>query len=180
VRNFVTISPSIRTNSARVLYSLWNSGIEIADRYIKTFRCGLVEDAWDPPEIDMKRFQAKLVEIRDDLYANSKAVGVTRGLSVAANQSERPLWNQPSINGSTGVLQKAATSWTKAGAQALLNVKRRAEWRFASLTRDTPSLAQQPLNSPAFYGLELKVNWLIVTYLSRLYELAESDIGGGA
>jgi hypothetical protein len=43
---------------------------------MKIFRCGLVEDAWDHPEIDIRRFQAietKLDENRDYLYANSKA-----------------------------------------------------------------------------------------------------------
>jgi hypothetical protein len=55
-------------NLARVQHSLWNSGIEIADWYMKIFRCGLVEDAWDHPEIDIRRFQAietKLDEIRN-------------------------------------------------------------------------------------------------------------------
>lgn len=64
-------------NLARVQHSLWNNGIEMADWYMKIFRCGLIEDAWDHPEINIKRFQeieAKLDELRDYLYANSKAV----------------------------------------------------------------------------------------------------------
>ena len=54
----------------------------------------LVEDAWDNPEIDIRRFQAietKLDEIRDHLYANSNAVAGTRGLSAGVSESERPM-----------------------------------------------------------------------------------------
>jgi hypothetical protein len=75
-------------NQARVQRSLWNSGIEIADSYMKIFRCSLVEDAWDR-EIDIRRFQAierKLDEIRDYLYRNSKAV---RGYARAFRRGER-------------------------------------------------------------------------------------------
>jgi len=87
------LSPHSR-NLVRVQHSLWNKDIEIADWYIKIFRCGLVEDAWDHPEIDIRRFQAietKLDEIRDHLYANSNAVAGTRGLSAGVSESERPM-----------------------------------------------------------------------------------------
>jgi len=57
VRNFRPYLSKHSQNRARVQHSLWNSGIEIAD-YMKIFRCGLVEDAWDIPEIDIRRFQA--------------------------------------------------------------------------------------------------------------------------
>ena len=115
------------SNLARVLHSLWNSGIEIADWYMKIFRCGLVEDAWDHPEIDIKKFQAietKLDEIRDYLHANSKAVGgyvraFRRGERVGTAHVESTV-NQL-IN--WRFCKKQQMAWTKAGAQALLHVK---------------------------------------------------------
>ena len=59
-------------NLERVQHSLWNSGI-VADWYMKIFRCGLVEDAWDHPEIDIGKFQAietRLDEIRGYLHSD--------------------------------------------------------------------------------------------------------------
>jgi hypothetical protein len=114
-------------NLARVQHSLWNSGIEIADWYMKIFRCGLVEDAWDHTEIDIKRFQAivtKLDEIRDYLYRNSKAVvgyarAFRRGERVGTAHVESTV--NPLIN--WRFCKKQQMAWTKAGAQALLHVK---------------------------------------------------------
>lgn len=104
-------------NLARVQHSLWNSGIEIAD-YMKIFRCGLVEDAWDNPEIDIRRFQAietKLDEIRDYLYANSKAVAgyagaFRRGERVGTAHVESTV--NPLIN--WRFCKKQQMAWTKA------------------------------------------------------------------
>ena len=106
---------------------VWNSGIEIADWYMKIFRCGLVEDAWDHPEIDIKRYQAietKLDELRDYLYANSKAV---MGYARAFRRGERV--GTAHVESTVNQLinwrfcKKQQMAWTKAGAQALLHVK---------------------------------------------------------
>ena len=116
-----------RDPDTKLTFSLWNSGIEMADWYMKIFRCGLVEDAWDHPEIDIKRFQGletKLDEIRDYLYRNSKAVvgyarAFRRGERVGTAHVESTV-NQL-IN--WRFCKKQQMAWTKAGAQALLHVK---------------------------------------------------------
>jgi hypothetical protein len=111
----------------RVKYVLWNQGIEWADRAMKIFRCGLVKDAWDHPEIDIKRFQeieARFDEFRSYLYANSKAVSgygraFRRGGRVGTAHVESTV-NQL-IN--WRFCKKQQMSWTKSGAQGLLHVK---------------------------------------------------------
>lgn len=114
-------------NLAGVQHSVWNSGIEIADWYMKIFRCGLVEDAWDNPEIDIRRFQAietKLDEIHDYLYANSKAVA---GYAGAFRRGERVGTAHVESTGNQLInwrfCKKQQMACTKAGAQALLHVK---------------------------------------------------------
>ena len=146
-------------NLARVRHSPWNSGIEMADWYKKIFRCGLAEDAWDHPEIDIKRFQAieaKLDEIRNYLYANGKAVA---GYARAFHRGERVgtahagISRQPANQ--LAFLQKAANGMDQsrsAGPPPRQN--RSAEWRFASLhathqacrsSRLTPSFFMVPV-----------------------------------
>jgi hypothetical protein len=132
-------------NLARVQHSLWNSGIEIADWYMKIFRCGLVEDAWDHPEIDIKRFQGietKLDEIRDYLYRNSKAVvgyarAFRRGERVGTAHVESTV-NQL-IN--WRFCKKQQMAWTKAGAQAPPRQNGRANGALRRYTRHIEPVA---------------------------------------
>ena len=114
-------------NLARVKHVLWNQGIEMADWAMTIFRCGLVEDAWDHPEINIERFQeieAKLDELRSYLYANSKAV---LGYARAFRHGERV--GTAHVESTVNELinwrfcKKQQMSWTRAGAQALLHVK---------------------------------------------------------
>jgi hypothetical protein len=114
-------------NLDRVKYVLWNQGIEWADRAMKIFRCGLVEDAWDHPEIDTKRFQeieARLDELRSYLYANSMAVS---GYGRAFRRGERV--GTAHVESTVNQLinwrfcKKQQMSWTRSGAQGLLHVK---------------------------------------------------------
>jgi hypothetical protein len=115
------------SNLARLRRTLWNQGVEMADWDMKIFRCGLVEDAWDHPEIDIRSFQeieAKMDEIRKYLYANRKAVSgyaraFRRGERVGTSHVESTV-NQL-IN--WRFCKKQQMSWTKVGAQALLHVK---------------------------------------------------------
>ena len=94
---------------------------------MKIFRCGLVEDALDHPEVNIKWFQeieAKLDELRSYLYANSKAVS---GYARAFRQGERV--GTAHVESTVNELinwrfcKKQQMSWTKAGAQGLLHVK---------------------------------------------------------
>jgi hypothetical protein len=114
-------------NLDRVKYAIWNQGIEMADWAMKIFRCGLVEDALDHPEVNIKCFQeieAKLDELRSYLYANSKAVS---GYARAFRHGERVGTAQ--VESTVNELinwrfcNKQQMSWTKAGAQGLLHVK---------------------------------------------------------
>ena len=146
-------------NLARVQYSLWNSGIEMADWYMKIFRCGLAEDAWDHPEIDIKRFQAietKLDELCDYLYANSKAGG---GYARAFRRGERV--GTAHVESTVNQLinwrfcKKQQMASTKAGAQALLHVK--TALLNGALNRYTRHVEppQQPLDPQVFHGPRL-------------------------
>jgi hypothetical protein len=114
-------------NLDRVKYMLWNQGIEMADWAMKIFRCGLVEDAWDHPEVEIKRFQeieARLDEFRSYLYANTKAVS---GYARAFRRGERV--GTAHVESTVNQLinwrfcKKQQMSWTRAGAQGLLHVK---------------------------------------------------------
>jgi hypothetical protein len=114
-------------NLNRVKYVLWNQGIEMADWAMKMFRCGLAEDAWDHPEIDLKRFQdieGRLDEFRSYLYANTKAVS---GYARAFRGGERV--GTAHVESTVNQLinwrfcKKQQMSWTRAGAQSLLHVK---------------------------------------------------------
>ncbi len=72
-------------NLARVKHVLWNQGIEMADWAMKIFRYSLVEDAWDHPEINIKRFQeieVKLDELRS--YLNGILHRYTRHIQPGA------------------------------------------------------------------------------------------------
>lgn len=99
----------------------------MADWAMKVFRCGLAEDVWDHPEINIKHFQeveAKLDELRSYLFANSSAVSgyvraYCRGERVGTAHVESTVnelidWR---------FCKKQQMSWTKVGAQALLHVK---------------------------------------------------------
>jgi hypothetical protein len=114
-------------NLACVKYALWNQGVEQADWAMKIFRCGLAEDAWDHPEINIKRFQeieTKVDELRSYLFANSRAVS---GYARAFHRGERV--GTSHVESTVNELinwrfcKKQQMCWTKSGAQALLHVK---------------------------------------------------------
>jgi hypothetical protein len=98
-------------NLDRVKYVLWNQGIEMADWAMKIFRCGLVEGAWDYPEMGIKRFRRlrpSLTSFAHTSTQTQKRYRATRVLSAAVNESERIASRHSQAPGIFGIFRFAA------------------------------------------------------------------------